>query len=123
MKQVLLVGKASLFRQSLGLILKWNADFKEAVEADSLAEARRILSNSDHRPDLTVVDLALANVGGIQLIEELHMIAPGVPVLAITLRGDADQRDRALRAGAAEVLTMAASPREIVDVAKRLVGE
>ena len=123
MNQVLLVGKASLFRQSLGLILKWNTDLKETVEADSLAQARRILSDSDHRLDLAIVDLALANVGGLQLIEELHMSAPGVPVVAITLRGEADQRDRALRAGAAEVLTMAASAREIVDVAKRLDGE
>ena len=46
-----------------------------------------------------------------------------LPVLAITLRGDVDQRNRALRAGAREVLTMAVSPKEIVDAAKRLVGE
>jgi CheY-like chemotaxis protein len=44
-------------------------------------------------------------------------------VLAITLRGDAERRERALRAGAEEVLTMAAAPKEIVEVVKQLVRE
>jgi CheY-like chemotaxis protein len=51
------------------------------------------------------------------------MSAPEVPVLAITLERDVERRDRALRAGAREVLTMAVSPKEIVEAAKRLVGE
>jgi len=123
MKRVLLVEKHDLFRQMLGLVLKWNTDLKETVEANSLAEARRILGNSNHKPDLAVVDLDLANGDGFELISELRTSAPDVPVLAITLRRDADLRERALQAGAGEVLTMAASPKEIVDLAKQLVGE
>ena len=60
---------------------------------------------------------------GPQLIRELRTSAPDVPVLAITLRRDAERRERALRAGAGEVLTMATAPKEIVDVTKQLVGE
>jgi two-component system, NarL family, invasion response regulator UvrY len=123
MKRVLLVEKDNLFRQVLALVLKWNTDLKESVEATSLPDVRRILSNSDHRPDLAVVELDLANADGFELIEELRKSAPEVPVLAITLRPDAQRRERALRAGAKEVLTMAASPKEIVGAAKRLVGQ
>ncbi len=123
MKRVLLVDKHNLFRRVLALVLKWNTDLKESVEAESGAQARRVLDNSSHKPDLAIVDLDLANGDGFELIEELSMSAPDVPVLAITLRRDIDRHDRALRAGAGEVLTMAASPKEIVDVAKQLVGE
>ena len=122
MKRVLFVDDNNLFRQSLALVFKLNTDLKESVEADSLAEARRVLGNSNYKPDLAIVDLNLAGGVGFKLIEELRMTHPDVPVMAITLRQDADGRDRALRAGAEEVLTMAASPKEIVDVAKRLVG-
>jgi DNA-binding NarL/FixJ family response regulator len=123
MKQVLLVDQHNLFRQILGMVLKWHTDLKESVEANSLAETRRILGNSNRKPDLAIVDLDLANGDGFKLIEELSMTAPDVAVLAITLRRDIDRHDRALRAGAGEVLTMAAYPKEIVDVAKQLVGE
>ena len=123
MKRVLLVEKHNLFRQVLALVLKWNTDLKESVKANSLAEARQVLDNSNHKPDLAVVDLDLANGDGFELIRELRMGAPDVPVLAITLGRDAERRERALRAGAGEGLTMAASPNEIVNVAKQLVGE
>jgi DNA-binding NarL/FixJ family response regulator len=123
MKWVLLVDQHSLFRQILSLVLKWNTDLEETIEANSLAEARRTLGNSSHKPDLAIVDLDLTDGDGFELIRELRESAPEVPVLAITLRRDADRRERALRAGAGEVLTMAAAPKEIVEVAKRLVGE
>lgn len=123
MKRVLVIEKHNLFRQVLALVLKWNTDLEETIEADSLAEARQVLGNSNHNPDLAVVDLDLADGGGFELIGELRMTNPDVPVLAITLRPNAERRERALRAGAAEVLTMAAFPQEIVDAAKRLLGE
>jgi DNA-binding NarL/FixJ family response regulator len=80
------------------------------------------LGNSTRKWDFVTVNLEPANADGLELIKELRMTAPDVPVLAITLRGDVDQRDRALRAGAREVLTMDVSPKEIVDATKRLVG-
>ncbi len=123
MKRVLFVEQHTLFRQILGLVLTWNTDLKETIEANSLAETRQIMSNSNHNPDLAIIDLDLGNEDGFELIRELRLSAPEVPVLAITLSRDADRRERALRAGAEEVLTMAASPKEIVDAAKRLVGE
>jgi DNA-binding NarL/FixJ family response regulator len=123
MKRVLLVDKNNVYRQVLALVLKWNTELKESAEADSLSQARRILGSSKGKPDLAIINLDAANADGFELMKELRMSAPEVPVLAITLERDVNQRDRALRAGAREVLTMAVSPREIVDAAKRLVGE
>jgi len=123
MKRVLLVDKNEVYRRLLALVFKWNTELKESAEADSLAEARRVLGNSESKPDLVIVNLGAANADGFDLVKKLRMSAPEVPVLAITLRRDVERRDRALRAGAREVLPMAASSKEIVDVAKRLVGE
>jgi two-component system chemotaxis response regulator CheY len=123
MKRVLLVDNNNVYRHVLALVLKWNTELKESAEADSLTQARRILGSSKGKPDLAIVNLDAANADGFELIKELRMSAPEVPVLAITLERDVERRDRALRAGAREVLTMAVSPKEIVDAAKRLVGE
>jgi two-component system, NtrC family, nitrogen regulation response regulator GlnG len=123
MKRVLLLDKNNVYRQVLALVLKWNTELKESAQADSLTQARRILGNSKGKPDLAIVNLDTATADGFELMKELRMSAPEVPVLAITLERDVDQRDRALRAGAREVLTMDVSPKEIVEAAKRLVGE
>jgi DNA-binding NarL/FixJ family response regulator len=123
MKRVLLVDNNKVYRQVLALVLKWNTELKESAEADSLTQARRVLGNSNGKPDLAIVNLDTANADGFELMKELRMTAPEIPVLALTLRRDVDQRDRALRAGAGEVLTMASSPKEIVEAAKRLDGE
>jgi DNA-binding NarL/FixJ family response regulator len=122
MKRVLLVDNNIVYRQVLALVLKWNTELKESVQADSLTQARRVLGNSNRKPDLAIVNVDAANADGVELMKELRTTAPDVPVLAITLRRDVDQRDRALRAGAGEVLPMAVSSKEIVDAAKRLVG-
>jgi DNA-binding NarL/FixJ family response regulator len=123
MKRVLLVDNNNVYRQVLALVLKWNTELKESAEADSLTQARRVLGNSNRKPDLAIVNLDAANADGFELMKELRMSAPEIPVLALTLRGDVDQRDRALRAGAGEVIPMAVSSKEIVEAAKRLVGE
>ena len=122
MKRVLLVDNNNVFRQVLALVLKWNTELKESAEADSLTQARRVLGTSKGKPDLAIVNLDTANADGFELMKELRMTAPEIPVLALTLRRDVDQRDRALRAGAGEVLTMDVSSKEIVDTAKRLVS-
>jgi DNA-binding NarL/FixJ family response regulator len=123
MKRVMLVDDHNMFRESLALMLRRHTDFKECVQAHSLAEARRLLSNPYRNLDLAIVKLDLANGGSLDLIKELRMTHPDVPVLAITLERDAYRRDGALRAGAAEVLPLAVSHREIVDVVKRLVDQ
>jgi DNA-binding NarL/FixJ family response regulator len=122
-KRVLLVEEDDLFRQILALVLERSTLLKESVQASSLAAIRQLLSNSDDKPDLAIVDLDLANGGGFELlIGELRTMVPDVPVIGITLKDDAERREGALRAGADEVLAMTAPPKEIVEAANRLIG-
>ena len=122
-KRVLLVDEDGLFRQILALVLERSTSLKESVQVSSLAATRQMLSDSDHKPDLVVVDLDLTNGGRFEaLIGELRVVVPDVTVLGITLKEDAERREGALRAGADEVLTMAAPPEKIIEAAKRLIG-
>ena len=47
MKRVLLVQDHNLFRQVLAVTLKYRTDFRENVQARSLAEARQVLADSN----------------------------------------------------------------------------
>ena len=122
-KRVLLVDDDDLFRQILALVLERSTLLKESVQAPSLAATRQVLSDPDHKPDLVIVNLDLANGGGFELlIGELRMMVSDVPVIGITLKDDAQRREGALRAGTDEVLAMTAPPEEIVEAANRLIG-
>lgn len=123
MKSVLLVDDHNLFRQVLALTLKDRTDFKENVQAGSVAEARQVLADLDGRVDLAIVDLDLPEGDATELIHKLHEL--DVPVLAFTDVQSAalEKRTRALQAGANEVLSLASSDEKIVGVVNRLIRE
>ena len=77
MKRVLLVEDHHLFRQVLAVTLKYRTDFRENIQARSLAEARQVLADSNGKVDLAIVDLDIPESGTIDLIQKLHEL--GVP--------------------------------------------
>jgi DNA-binding NarL/FixJ family response regulator len=117
MRRLLLIQDDALFCEGLALLLKWGTGF-ESIQAASLAEARRILSNTKDKPVCIVIDLDLPDGDGTELLEQLR----GLPVLALTTDRNLQRRARALEAGADEVLPMAESGEKIVDVVRLLVG-
>ncbi len=122
MKRVLLIEDHALFRESLALLLEWQLGL-ESVEAGSLAEGRRVLSDLEDTADFAIIDLDLPDGDGSELIEQLQEAEPGVPILALTADGSLVKRARALRAGAGEVLAKKAPVEQIIGTAKQLLGE
>jgi DNA-binding NarL/FixJ family response regulator len=120
--QALVVEDLRLFREVLAVMLEEQTDLKKTIQTKSLAEARRVWERLCGDIDLAIVDLNLMNGEGISLIENLREAAPDVPVLALTSARSLEQRARALRAGANEVITMDSSSDQIIDAAKRLLS-
>ena len=113
---LLLVEDQALFREGLALLLKWHTGLS-SVQAGSLAEAQRILSDTKDRPACAIVDLDLPDGDGIDLLEQLR----GLPMLALTTGRSLERRARALEVGADEVLAKSESAERIADVVGRLV--
>jgi two-component system, OmpR family, response regulator len=120
--QALVVEDLRLFREALAVMLEEQTDLKKTIQTWSLAEARRAWERLSGDSDLAIVELDLTNGDGISLIENLREAAPDVPVLALTSARSLEQRARALRAGANEVITMDSSSDQIIDAAKRLLS-
>ena len=64
--------------------------------------------------DLAVVDLQLGEQDGISLMEDLHQIIPGMPVIILTAHGSIGSAVDAMRRGAATYLTKPFDARELV---------
>jgi DNA-binding response OmpR family regulator len=81
----------------------------EAADGDKgLSEASR--SDSD----LILLDLMLPRKDGLQLLRELRLIRPSVPVIILTARGTEDDRVRGLKMGADDYVVKPFSARELL---------
>ncbi len=121
MKRVLLIEDHTLFRESLALLLEWRMQV-ESVQAGSLAEGRRVLSDVKGTADIAIIDLDLPDGDGSELIEQLHETRPDVPILALTADQSVAKRARAMEAGADEVLPKRTPVEQIIGSTQRLVG-
>jgi DNA-binding NarL/FixJ family response regulator len=121
-KRVLLIENHALFRQGLALLLNWELGL-ESIDAGSLAEGHRVLGAAKGMVDLAIIDLALPDGDGSELIERLHQTEPEVPIVAFTADRSLARHARALEVGADEVLAKRAPVKQIIGAAVRLVGE
>lgn len=56
--------------------------------------------DADPPPDLIALDLMLGNADGLELIKQIRVLRPGLPILVISLHDELVYAERALRAGA-----------------------
>jgi len=100
---ILAVDHNPLLREGLSLLIQLQPDMELVGLVASGKEA--VLSFTEHRPDVTLMDLDLPAGAGITAIQEILKIAPATCVLGLfTYEGDAS-RAHALRAGARSCLT------------------
>jgi DNA-binding NarL/FixJ family response regulator len=116
----LLVEDHASFRQTLALVFDQQPDFEVVAQAGSLGEARRVMRGRE--ADMGVIDLALPDGEGVELIEEMCEANPEFAALVLTASLDRAEHARAIEAGAAGVLHKSADVDEILDATRRLAA-
>ena len=116
----MLVEDHAAFRQSLAALLSQEPDLEVVAQAGSLAQARQML---DTRLDVAVLDLALPDGDGRDLIGELRQSNAGISVLVLSVMLGPGHLEEVLKAGADAVLHKIASPTTVVEEVRRLAGE
>jgi DNA-binding NarL/FixJ family response regulator len=116
--RVILVEDHTSFRQALALVLDREPEFTVVEQAGSLAEARRAAGGID----VAIVDLALPDGNGADLIEDLRRLDPGVTVLVLSATLDRTNFAAAVEAGADGVLDKLAGPGEIAETVRHLTA-
>jgi DNA-binding NarL/FixJ family response regulator len=120
MQRLLLVEDHASFRQTLALVFDQQPDFKVVAQAGSLDEARQVMRGRE--VDLGVIDLALPDGEGVELIEEVCEANPHFAALVLTASLDQAEHARAVEAGASGVLHKSADVDEIMETTRRLAA-
>lgn len=91
-----------VFREGLAAILSTQDDMTLVAEAADGSQALELYRK--HRPDLTLLDLQLAHLSGLNLIQHIKREFPGARLLVLTTDTGDVQIQRALKAGASGYL-------------------
>lgn len=118
--RIMLVEDHVSFRRAMAFLLEREADLTVVAQAGSLDEARRHAASVGF--DVAVLDFGLPDGEGVDLIKELRQANAGVAVLVLSASLDTTNLERAMEAGADEMLSKISTPAEIVGAIRRIGG-
>jgi len=100
--RVLLVEDHFLARMALRGVINGRPDMKLVAEAANGVQAVELYR--EHKPDVTIMDLGLPQLSGLEAIKRIRNLDPGARILVLTNFGGSEDVHRALEAGASAYL-------------------
>ncbi|HWH49811.1 MAG TPA: response regulator transcription factor [Burkholderiales bacterium] len=114
-----LVDDHAVVREGYRRLLERTEDISVIAELGSGEEAYRVVC--ELRPDVTVMDINLPGIGGIEAVRRIVARLPEAKILMFSMHEDTVFSSRALQAGARGYVTKSAAPEVLVE-AVRLVA-
>lgn len=115
--KIMIVDDHPLVREGLRGLIEREPDLCVSGEASGIHEALAKLHHG--QPDLVILDLALADGDGLELIERLHKDAPGLKILVVTMRDELLFAERVIRAGALGYVSKQAATDILIDALRK----
>src|SRR6202451_3568054 len=121
-KMVFVVDDHPLVRRGLALLINQENDMAVCGEADEMHSALSALPAC--RPDVLIVDISLNGPDGLELLKNIRLTSPRLPVLVLSMHDESIYAERALRAGAnGYIMKQEATEKVLVALRRILSGE
>jgi DNA-binding NarL/FixJ family response regulator len=96
--KVFVVDDHPIVRQGLAQMINREPDLSVCGEAEEAATALQAISIE--KPDILIVDISLIGPDGLELVKNIRLRYPSLPVLILSMHDESIYAERALRAGA-----------------------
>jgi len=113
MIRILIVDDHPIVREGVAALVARQSDMEVAGEASDGAEAVALFDKL--APDVTLMDMQMQGMGGVEAIEKIRSAAPAARILVLTTYPGDAQVIRAMRAGAAGYLLKNSIRKELLD--------
>jgi DNA-binding NarL/FixJ family response regulator len=118
--RILVVDDHPLLRGGLSQMIAEDPELAVFGEAGD-AGATILAVDNDPPPDLIILDLMLGNQDGLELVKQICMLRPGLPILVISMFEEWLYAERALRAGASGYIMKKELPSEVLKAVKAVL--
>jgi DNA-binding NarL/FixJ family response regulator len=97
-KKILVVDDHPIVRQGLTLLINQEADLAVCGLAEEMHSGLRAIQAN--RPDIVILDISLTGPDGLEMLKNIRINFPHLPVLILSMHDESIYAERALRAGA-----------------------
>ncbi len=118
MIRILLADDHTLLRQGLKMMVSEIEGFTITDEASTGSEALQKVR--DGVCDMIILDLALPDRSGLDVLKQIKSTHPKLPVLVLSMHSEAEYAERAFRAGASGYLTKESAPDQLMAAIRRV---
>jgi len=116
--RILSVDDHHLLREGIATVINEQPDMRVISQASSGPEA--IQQFREHRPDITLMDLRLPGMSGIDALMAIRAEFPDARVMVLTTFGGDVEVQRALQAGACGYFLKSAPPNDLVEAIRQV---
>ncbi len=120
MINILVVDDHVLIRKGLKILLEENPDFKVNGEAESGAQAIKMLR--EHHFDLILLDISLPDKHGMDVLKQLKSEQPGIKIIVLSMYPEEHYGVRALKAGAVGYINKQTAPEKLVGAVQQVIS-
>ncbi len=96
--KILIVDDHPIFRMGMKELINQEEDFTVCAVAEDIREARKAFVAE--APDMAIIDIALAEDNGLDLVKEFNSRQKDFPMLVLSMHDESVWAERAIRAGA-----------------------
>jgi DNA-binding NarL/FixJ family response regulator len=118
-KTIFLVDDHPLVREWLTNLIRQQADLDVCGEAENRSQALQAIVAL--KPDVAIVDIALKDSSGIELIKDLKSSCPAVEILVLSMHEETHYAERALRAGARGYIMKRETSRKVIAAIRQVL--
>lgn len=120
MIKVLLADDHSIVRAGLRRIIEESRDMEVIAEAGDGRTAIRLAREKN--PDVAVIDISMPVLDGLEVMSQLKIHLPRLPVIMLTMHEEEQYVVRAIEAGAMGYVTKRSAPEHIVKAIRQVAG-
>lgn len=118
-KQILVVDDHPMTRHGIIQRIQFEPDLEVSADVGTAKAALAAVASSP--PDLALVDLSLGERSGLELIKDLHVLHPKVPVLVFSMHYETLYAERALRAGARGYIMKSEGAEKLIEAIRHVL--
>ena len=118
--RIVIVDDHPIVRQGLSDLINKEKDLVVCGQAEDAHQALEAVSTL--KPDMVTIDISLKSSSGIELIKDIKIQFPGLPLLAISMHKESVYAERCLRAGAMGYIMKQEATKNVVAAIRKVLS-